>query len=160
MKNTEGSGNERRDEKTTGELLHILKGTHSEKELNEYIERHTQPDQEMSFAARFSDLLERKGRSKSDVIRKSLVERTYGYQILSGKKNAGRDYILALCIAAELTLRETQSMLEGAKAGILYSRSTRDAIIIYGIEHNMSVMDLNELLNVKGEKTLFSEAEE
>ena len=51
-------------------------------------------------------------------------------------------------------------MLEGAKAGILYSRSTRDAIIIYGIEHNMSVMDLNELLSVKGEKTLFSEAEE
>ena len=51
-------------------------------------------------------------------------------------------------------------MLEGAKAGILYSRSTRDAIIIYGIEHGMNMMDLNELLSVKEEKTFFSEAEE
>lgn len=32
------------------------------------------------------------------------------------------------------------------KERILYSRSTRDAIIIYGIEHQLDVVTINEML--------------
>lgn len=142
------------DSRTTGELLHILTGTHTQKELDDYIRQHTKSDAEMSFAAHFENLLLKHHLKKSDVIRAAQLDRTYGYQILSGAKKPGRDKILALCIAAGLSLRETQTCLETAGEGILYSKSSRDAVIIYGIEHRMDVMRINELLIDKKEPGL------
>ncbi len=142
------------DFKTTGELLHILTGTHSSKELDTYIETHTQPDGSTDFASCFRHFLEIQGLKKSDIIRAAQLDRTYGYQILNGTRQPGRDKILALCIAAGLTLRETQRCLETAGEGILYARSPRDAVIIYGIEHHMDVMRINELLVEKRERIL------
>lgn len=142
------------DSKTTGELLHILTSTHSQKELDNYLETHTESDASMDFAGCFQHFLDIHGLKKSDIIRAAQLDRTYGYQILSGARQPGRDKILALCIAAGLTLRETQRCLECAGEGILYARSSRDAVIIYGIEHRMDVMQINELLVDKRERIL------
>ncbi len=142
------------DSKTTGELLRILTGTHSQKELDAYLETHTKPDASMDFAGCFQHLLKSHDLKKSDVIRAAQLDRTYGYQILNGARQPGRDKILALCVAAGLTLRETQRCLECAGEGILYAKSSRDAVIIYGIEHHMDVMRINELLSNKGERIL------
>ena len=142
------------DSKTTGELLRILTGTHSQKELDAYLETHTQPDASMGFAGCFQHLLKSHDLKKSDIIRAAQLDRTYGYQILNGARQPGRDKILALCVAAGLTLRETQRCLECAGEGILYAKSSRDAVIIYGIEHRMDVMRINELLSNKGERIL------
>ena len=142
------------DSKTTGELLHILTSTHSQKELDAYLETHAKPDASLDFAGCFQHFLEIHDLKKSDIIRAAQLDRTYGYQILSGARQPGRDKILALCIAAGLTLRETQRCLECAGEGILYARSSRDAVIIYGIEHRMDVMRINELLADKRELIL------
>lgn len=142
------------DSKTTGELLRILTSTHSQKELDSYLETHTRPESGAGFASCFQQLLESRGMKRSDVIRAAQLDRTYGYQILSGAKKPGRDKILALCIAAGLTLRETQRCLETAGEGILYARSARDAVIIYGIERHLDVMRINELLTDKKEPGL------
>lgn len=142
------------DSKTTGELMHILTGTHTPKELDAYLETHTLPDTCMDFAGCFQHFLEIHDLKKSDIIRTAQLDRTYGYQILSGARQPGRDKILALCIAAGLTLRETQRCLECAGEGILYARSSRDAVIIYGIEHHIDVMRMNELLADKKERML------
>ncbi len=142
------------DSKTTGELLHILTGTHSQKELDAYLETHTHPDASMDFAGCFQHFLKIHDLKKSDIIRAAQLDRTYGYQILNGARQPGRDKILALCIAAGLTLRETQRCLECSGEGILYARSSRDAVIIYGIEHHMDVLRINELLVEKKEHIL------
>ena len=142
------------DSKTTGELLHILTSTHSQKELDNYLEAHTKPDDSLDFAGCFQHFLEIHDLKKSDIIRAAQLDRTYGYQILSGVRRPGRDKILTLCIAAGLTLRETQRCLECAGEGILYARSSRDAVVIYGIEHHMDVMRINELLADKKELIL------
>ena len=142
------------DSKTTGELLRILTGTHSQKELDTYLETHTKPDDSMDFAGCFQHYLKIRDLKKADVIRAAQLDRTYAYQILNGIRKPNRDKILALCIAAGLTLRETQRCLECAGEGILYARSSRDAIVIYGIEHHMDVMRINELLADKREQIL------
>lgn len=142
------------DSKTTGELLQILTSTHSQKELDAYLETHTKPDVSLDFAGCFQHFLKIHDLKKSDIIRAAQLDRTYGYQILSGARQPGRDKILALCIAAGLTLRETQRCLECAGEGILYARSLRDAVIIYGIEHHMDVLRINELLVDKKEHIL------
>ena len=46
------------DSKTTGELLHILTSTHSQKELDNYLEAHTKPDDSLDFAGCFQHFLD------------------------------------------------------------------------------------------------------
>ncbi len=142
------------DCKTTGELLHILTSTHSAKELDTYLETHTYPEDAVDFASFFQHFLDLHHLKRSDVIRAAQLDRTYGYQIFNGSRRPSRDKIMALCIAARLSLRETQRCLEIAGEGILYARSSRDAVIIYGIEHHMDVMQINELLADKRERIL------
>lgn len=138
----------------TCELLNILSNIHSKAELNSYIKKHTTTDNAFHFHIAFSKLLYRCGKKKSEVIRDSTLDRTYAYQILNGTKIPSRDKVLALCIATGCSLDDTQHLLENMNEGILYSRSSRDAVIIYGIEHKLSVMDVNELLADSLEKIL------
>ena len=82
------------------------------------------------------------------MFKKSEIDRTYAYQILNGTKpNPGRDKIIKLCIAGELSVKETTRALEIAKAGILYPREKRDAIILFAINNKLSVQDTNMLLD-------------
>lgn len=142
------------DEKSTDQLSKILTSTHSPKGLEQYIICHTQPDAAFSFHTAFDQLLQQHALKKSEVICRSGLERTYGYQLLNGRKQPGRDKILALGIAAGLSLQEVQQLLKRSKAGILYPRSSRDAVLIYGIEHHLDVIRVNEMLADIGERLL------
>lgn len=142
-------------QKTTGQLLAVLQDTHSQKELQDYCRQHTWNQQQLSFSKAFLELLEEHQLSKADVIRKSMLDRTYAYQITGGIRRPSRDKIIALGIAAEVSLKEVQHLLICAKEGALYPRCLRDAILIYGIEHHQNILQINELLEDAGEKLLF-----
>ncbi|MFR6495062.1 MAG: hypothetical protein ACLUOF_00475 [Ruminococcus sp.] len=55
----------------------------------------------------------------------------------------------------QLNLDETQTALRIAKLALLYPKDKRDSILIYGIEHGKSVMDINELLYHHNLKCLY-----
>ncbi|WP_432627410.1 hypothetical protein [Brotaphodocola sp.] len=99
-----------------------------------------------SFAITYEEIIAEKHLNRAEIIRHSLIDRTYAYQILSGIRLPGRDKVLALGISAGLSLKEIQRLLEYSELGILYPKSARDAILIYGIEHHFDVMKINELL--------------
>lgn len=141
-------------EKPTDELLKLLQNTHNPKDLDFYRTQYTAADGQLSFASRFNQILDKKHRSKADIIKGSLLDRTYAYQILNGTKTPGRNKILALSISAGCSFQEIQQLLECAKEGILYSRSSRDAVIIYGIQQHLSLMEINELLCEKQEAVI------
>ena len=101
-------------------------------------------------------ILTEKSLSKADVIKLSGLNREYAYHIFSGKKNPSRQKILALALAMNLNLDETQRLLRHAQLNLLYPRKEWDAIIISAIEQNLSVMETNELLHRLGE-TIFLE---
>ena len=62
--------------------------------------------------------------------------------------------MIALSAAMHLPLQECNRLLTIAKAGILYSKNRRDAILIFGIERELSLIDINELLYEMGEDVL------
>lgn len=95
-----------------------------------------------------------KNLSTSEVIKRSRIERTYCYQILNGRKRPGRDKLVALALAMNLSFEETQQLLSVANLGILYARSKRDSILIYAINNKMSVLDTNFLLTQYSETEL------
>lgn len=83
----------------------------------------------------FENLLSETGQKKSDIIRKANLSRTYGYQIMEGRRLGKRDYYLQIAIAMSLDLRTTQRMLSVTRCGSLHPLIKRDAAVIFAINH-------------------------
>ena len=139
------------DEKTTNELTQILKNTSNTTQLETYLDQLEEQRFPEAFRAYFFSLEAVKKMQSSELIGKSGIERTYFYQLQRGERKPGRDKVLALCIAARLSLKETQRALEVASINTLYSKNRRDAIIIFCIERRLTMTDTNELLEQFGE---------
>ena len=73
---------------------------------------------------------------------------------MKGTRNPGRDKVLRLCLAAELTLRETTRALELSGNAVLYPRRRRDIIITVAINQKTGVINANLLLDKYGEEPL------
>ena len=97
-------------------------------------------------------LLKEKNLEKTEVIHASRLDRSYAYQIFSGRKdNPSRPKLLALALAMKLELSDVQYLLRYAGHGILYPRNPWDSIVISAIEQRLSVMEANLLLEQLGE---------
>jgi hypothetical protein len=83
----------------------------------------------------FNQALKGSGRSMAEVIRRANIPRTYGYQIIGGKRLGKRDYYLSLAIAMKLDLTQTQRMLAVAHCGGLHALIKRDAAVIFAVNH-------------------------
>ena len=102
---------------------------------------------DVSFVDYINEILLEKDLEKSDIIRDAQIPRTYAYQIFQGSKQAGRDKILQLAIAMKLNLEETNRLLTVAHHNHLYAKQQRDAILIFGIRKQYSLIQINELLD-------------
>lgn len=73
----------------------------------------------------------------TDIIRRLNVERSYGYQILNGKRIPTRVQIIKIGIMLKLDFRELQQLLKIAGKEILYAKNLTDARVIYSIERGL-----------------------
>lgn len=130
--------------KTTGELLELLKKSPA---AASYME-HAADDliRQIPLSVYLTNLIEEKAMKKSRLIRLSGLDRGYVYDILAGKKNPSRDKVLALCFAMSFSAEDTQQLLKSTGYAPLYVRLERDSIILFGLEHGISLMETNELL--------------
>lgn len=97
-----------------------------------------------------SFLLKQKHLKRADVVRGSHLDRTYVYQIFSGKKTPSRDKLLAIAFGLRLSDEETQKMLKLSGNLELYVRDKRDAAILFAIQHGKAIDDANDLLDQLG----------
>lgn len=139
---------------TTDELLKVLSQLDTTTELKNYTENHTSSEGTQTLSEYLESLLESKGLKKSDIIRDADLQRNYGYQVFSGLRTPGRNKLLALCLSMQLTVKEAQYVLKLAGEGTLYSKNRRDAILIFALQKNLSVMATNDLLYEMQEEIL------
>ena len=85
----------------------------------------------------------------------SNIQKNYGYQIFDGSKTPSRDKVIAIALAMQLTLDEANRLLHLSNNGILYPKIKRDSIIIFGLENNQKIIDLNITLDDFGEAPLW-----
>ena len=83
----------------------------------------------------FDELIELQGKRRSDVIRKANIQRTFGYQIMEGRRRGNRDYYLSIALALSLDLSTTQRMLAVTRSGALHPLIKRDAAVMFAINH-------------------------
>ena len=140
--------------KTTNELLKILNSADTVSELEEFTKIAEQNTAIHSFPEYIADCLSRTGKSPSQLIQDAQIQRNYGYQILNGTKNPGRDKVMALCLALSLSLPEVQRALTLANEAVLYPKIRRDSVLIFCINKHLSVLDTNDLLYHINEKLL------
>lgn len=130
-------------QKSIEELLNILKNTPS---LEAFYSEEKENISTLSLADYLNNLCVQKNISPAQCIKKTNLARTYAYQIFSGQKHPDRNKVLALCFGFSLSLDETQNLLKTTGYPILYAKTKRDSVIIFGLQRNCSLTDVNELL--------------
>lgn len=129
--------------KTTEELLNTLKHSVS---ITSYLSQEQDNLKTLPLHTYLNDIFAEKEISPSQCIRNSGLDRTYCYQIFSGRKLPSRDKVLALCFGLSLDVEDTQLLLKSTGYTQLYPRNERDSIIIFALQRNASILEANELL--------------
>lgn len=137
--------------KSTDELLGILK---SKSNLDDYFKENIDHLKCATLPQLLESLIDSKGMSKSEAINNSMIEKHYGYQIFKGVKTPSRDKAIMLCIGIGADLNQTEKLLNSIKAAPLYAKDGRDAVIMFGILHRLSVIDINIMLFDRGFEVL------
>lgn len=137
--------------KNTNDLQNELMSTSN-------LSRFLSENQDNFNSEEFSDLLQslfqKKGISKAALAKNAGMSEVYLYQLFSGGRNPSRNRIICLCFGLSATLEESQELLRGSGNAQLYAKDRRDAIIIYGLLHRMTLAEVNDRLFSEQEKTL------
>lgn len=129
--------------KTTDELNHEIKAA---TDIEDYLEKNKESMLTGSLSEHLNMLLTQKSINKADVVRGSLLDRAYLYQIFSGEKTPSRDKLIAIAFGLCLSDNETQKMLKLSGNRELYARDERDALILFALQRKMTIFETNELL--------------
>ena len=98
----------------------------------------------------FDELLTETGQKKGEVIRKANLSRTYGYQLMEGRRRGKRDYYLLIALAMGLDLKTTQRLLSVTQSGPLHPLIKRDAAVIFAINHGYDIVETYTFMSSLG----------
>ena len=129
--------------KSTDELSHEIKAARN---IEDYLKKNKDHMIMTNLPEHLNMLLSLKKLKKADVVRASLLDRTYVYKIFAGEKNPTRDKRIALAFGLHLTDLETQKMLKLSGNRELYARDARDALILFSLQQNKTIFELNKML--------------
>ena len=129
--------------KSTEELTHEIKAVTN---IEDYLTKNRKSMIVTSLSEHLNLLLTKKKIRKADVIRHSQLGRAYVYKIFAGEKIPTRDKLIALAFGLGLSDLETQKMLKLSGNRELNARDERDALILFALQRNKTVFEINELL--------------
>ena len=125
--------------------------------LDGFMEEHAPALRLQPFHAYLNGLCREKGLLRADVIKRSGIDRSYGFQIFQGTKNPSRDKVIQLALGFDMGYEEAQELLRHARQSPLYHRIKRDAAIIYCLNRHLSFTDTQEALAAVGTATFGKE---
>jgi len=126
----------------TEDLLNNLK---TAKDVESFLKIHEKQFINETTSGYLNRMLELKNTSIASVAKDSGIGE-YVYKVFRGDRSASRDILTAIAFSMKLSLEETQLLLRISKFAILDSRNKRDSVIIYGITHNLTVFETDDLL--------------
>lgn len=138
--------------KNTNQLLHELMDTN---DLHRVLTENDASFREDGLTDALQRLFEERNMAKTTLAKSSGISEVYLHQVFAGRRNPSRDRLLCICVGLGITLDETQRMLTQGGYAQLYPRTRRDAIISYGVVHQLPLGEINDKLFAEQEKTLF-----
>lgn len=134
---------------TTARLMRML-----ESSPNQFRERHLPNAKAPVFHEYLYGLMEKRQVSVPELITRACISKTYAYQFINGERLPGRDIILRIALAMQLSMDETQRLLTLAGKAVLYPKIRRDASVLYCLKKKMTLDETNSFLEDLGEVTL------
>ena len=132
---------------STDELLALL---FKERNLEHFLQRNESAYQMASFSDYLNAWCKKHLEFPEQVIRRTNLEKSFGHQLFTGKRNPSRDTVLQLAFAMEADLAQAQEMLKIARRSPLYPRIKRDAAIIYCLHNRIPLADTQIILQDLG----------
>ena len=123
-------------------------------DLSRFLSENSEQFISKSFADLLQALFQKSGLSKAALAKRAGTSEVYLYQIFSGGRTPSRDRTLCLCFGLSASLEETQELLKQSGLAQLYAKDRRDAIIMYGLSHDMDLVEVNDKLFSENEETL------
>lgn len=143
----------RGDDITTSKLLTLVRGADSFEQAMDYRDRVSEP----VFHDTLFEMMQARGLTPKEMIRRSGIERSYFYHILNGQKTPGRNMVLRIGFCMQASLQEMNQLLRLAGLSGLYVKIRRDATLIYAVQHRFTMDQANRLLRQAGEAPLYLE---
>jgi len=140
-------------EKSTRELLDALSGARN---LDRFMEENRACFDRRRLADFLQQYLQEKGLKRGEVIRSSQLNEVYAYQIFNGTKEPSRDKVVCLLLAMKTTVLEAQTLLKVCGYAPLYAKDERDCVLLYALEHGLTVTETNIQLESRGWKELIA----
>lgn len=128
--------------KSTGDLIEQLKNR-NEKDLD-FLKDKDFKCPEMQYY--LADLLCTHKMTSAEYIKKMNLDRSYGYQLLNGRRKPSRELLIRTAILFKLNLEETQRLLKIGNREVLYPRVRKDAIAVFAIEKGLLLSEYQELV--------------
>ena len=132
---------------STDELLALL---FKERNLEHFLQRNESAYLTTSFNEYLNAWCKKHSAIPEQLIRRANLEKSFGHQLFSGKRNPSRDTVLQLAFAMEANLAQAQEMLKIAHRSPLYPRIKRDTVIIYSLHNHISLIDTQIILQDLG----------
>ena len=127
----------------TDELLKLL---FKERSLKQFLHR----DESAFLLPSFPEYLSRWCREHQEIperlILRANLDKSFGHQLFSGKRNPSRDTVLQLAFAMGADVEQAQEMLRITQKSLLYPRIKRDTVIIYCLHNHISLNDTEIIL--------------
>jgi len=136
--------------KDTEELLNDIQ---SAEDIDAYFEENEKHLLDLSFSEYLKLMLKQKSKTIVEVQRGGRLT-NYIYELFSGDKMPTRNTALQLCFGFELKPDEAQRLLRMAKAGALYAKDRRDAVLLFALKERLNCAAANDLLEAKGMECL------
>ena len=130
-------------EETTSRLEETLREIDNDKDADDFIALHREASNR-SFSGYYNKYIGEHHLTTADIVENAGFG-GYAYQIIDGRKNpTNRDHVLALCIAAGMTVKETDRALRLAGHYPLDPKDERDVRIVVCINKGLDkVVDVN-----------------
>ncbi len=136
--------------KSTEELLSLIQNT---EHIEVYLAENEKELQSLTLEEYLHQLMEEKQLKIVDVMKNS-QQGDYVYKVFKNQRKASRDILIAIALGMQCSLDEAQKLLRIASVAWLDPRNQRDAVLIYGFLHHLTVVEVNEILYDLGERVL------
>ena len=137
--------------KNTNQLLQELMDTN---DLHRVLTENDASFREDGLTDALQRLFEERSMAKTTLAKSSGISEVYLHQVFSGRRCPSRNRLLCLCFGLGASVDEAQELLRHARLAPLYSRDRRDAIVIFGLSHNMTLGEINDKLYAEDADTL------
>ena len=137
--------------KNTGTLWTELESATT---IREFLVKNDTFIEQMDGIQMLKEMIASSGKNKATIAKAAGMSDVYLYQILSGKRTPSRKKLICICIGMQASLEQTQSLLRKCGLAELYPKSRRDAVVMFGLMHQNSLFEINDMLYEADEEAL------